>query len=128
MHTVFATIFLTAIVVMLVFSVVYWRLHSESIYAGNGVIIKKQGTQVLTIQIDQLNTINFSFQATVGFNGIWEFIDENGKIITADYETTGVTSTLKGLEASLPHFSLAHFRQKYKVDNIEGTLTVWSRY
>ena len=127
MHTIIATLLLTAIVVLAVFIVVSWRLRSESIYAGRGVMIKKQGPQALVIQLDELTEINFNYQAVAEFNGIWEFKDTSGKKITADYDTTGIKSTLKLLESQLKDFSLENFRHDFKAGDLEGTISIWRR-
>ncbi|MDK1286267.1 hypothetical protein [Pseudoalteromonas umbrosa] len=77
------------------------------------------------IRVSELNKIEYSYHAVVGFIGIWSFIDINGNNISASSKSFGIQSTLNRLEKALEGLSFDEFECQFYRGDVVDTLTVW---
>ncbi|GAB1263491.1 hypothetical protein [Aurantivibrio infirmus] len=116
---------LMAVTLFITVGILAWNLLPERVYLKEGFIQKKYRGKSEGIKLSELKEILYSYHAVVGFIGVWEFYDINGKELTVDSQALGVKSLLSALEQQLNNFSLKTFQQEFEAGDVEDTIHVW---
>ncbi len=106
---------------------IIWMLQPEKVVLEDNEIIKKYKGRSQRFNLSGLNQINYHYSAIAGVISVWEFIDVEGHTVKISGDASGINSVIASLEAILPKFSLANFKNQLKAGEIEDTITVWQK-
>ena len=92
----------------------------------DGAIRERRLMRRRSIRLDELQKIEYAYQAVVGFAAVWIFTARDGREIVVSPQRPGLPRLLKELEAHLPGFSRERWRQAFEAGDVEDTLPVWT--
>ncbi len=79
------------------------------------------------MEINQIKAINFHYQAAVGVQAIWEFIDREGKEINFSHLAVGKRKMFTKLESKLSNFKYENLTTLFEKGDIEDSLEIWKK-
>ena len=102
-----------------------YLLRPEQVFLRDQTILKKHKGRREQMSIVDISEIRYHYHAVVGFVAVWEFVARGGKSLSVDGKAKGIDDVLRGLEKSLPGFSLVDFKRKFDEGDVEDTIDVW---